>query len=265
MMTSHSRRLSTVAAIDAVCRQHCGAELAIYLTDDGSDDGTGPAAQALGVHVQHGDGSLYWAAGMAIAERAAWNSRPDFLLWLNDDVVLDDDAVSRLLAAYSERPGVVVGATRDPLTAQVTYGGRLRTSRWHPQRLVLVGERSGPVPVDTFNGNVVLIPAWARRLIGPIDDLYPHAYADDDYGYRAHAAGVAVNQAGGTIGICSVSDPAGLPAGRIAIWRARQQPKGLPWRAQARFLKRHGGRVWMVTFAAQQLKALVCGVYRPSR
>ena len=69
----------------------------------------------------------YWAAGMAVAEQTAVRGNPGFLLWLNDDTILDQDALSRLLATADLHPGaIVVGATRDPLSGDLTYGGRLQ-------------------------------------------------------------------------------------------------------------------------------------------
>ncbi len=101
--------------------------LAAVLVDDGSVDGTAesvrqgfPAVEVIG-----GDGELYWAGAMALAERAALAHRPDYLLWLNDDVVLDRDALARLIETCDSRAGrcIAVGALRDPVTGELTYSG----------------------------------------------------------------------------------------------------------------------------------------------
>ena len=73
---------------------------------------------------------------MRLAFTRAVPARPDYLLWLNDDVVLDDDALERLLATHAalcaERQplSLVVGATRDPQSGTTTYGGLRRISRF---------------------------------------------------------------------------------------------------------------------------------------
>lgn len=265
VMTAHNRRDITIAAVESVLAQVLDeGEVAVFLTDDGSTDGTGPAVSSLGVTVVNGDGQLFWAGGMAMAERAAWRTRPDYLLWLNDDTLLDDDALHRMVSVEGAHPGVVVGATRDPLTGQLTYGGRRRESSWHPQRFSQVGISEHVQPVDTFNGNVVLVPAAVREAVGPIDDGFPHAYADDDYGLRVVERGFRISQAPGTVGSCRRSRNEDQPARGLARWRALQEPKGLPWRAQVRFLRRHGNWLWPFIAIGQQAGALI-GRPRPRR
>lgn len=260
LMTAHNRCAETVLSAQAILAQAgSDVEVDVFLTDDGSTDGTAAAVSALGprVHVIQGDGYLFWAAGMALSERAAMRANPDYLLWLNDDTVVDEGALGTLLSVAAEEPGaIVVGATRDPLSGEPTYGARIRTSTWHPQRFVRLPVRDTVSSADTFNGNLVLVPIEARRRVGPIDDLFPHAYADDDYGLRASAVGVRILQAPGTLATCRrVSSDA--PGGGLSGWRGRQEPKGLPWRAQVRFMRRHAGPAWPVIAAGQQLAWLL--------
>jgi GT2 family glycosyltransferase len=251
----------TVAAVRrALAQVSQNRVVRAFLTDDGSTDGTARAVVALNgpVTVIPGDGSLYWAAGMELAERAAMASDPDYLLWLNDDTLLDADALERLLAVHEQHPdAIVVGATRDPDTGEVSYGGRRHVSRWHPQRFVKLESSDEVQRADTFNGNVVLVPRSVRDAVGPIDGRFPHSYADDDYGLRARSKGVPLLQAPGTIGECKGNEEGAVELRGPRAWRALQQPKGLPWRAQVRFLRRHGGRVWPLVFVGQQSKVLL--------
>ncbi len=260
VMTCHNRRETTVRCLSAL-RDQAGvdAEVRLFVTDDGSNDGTAEGIREVWPEatIIPGTGSLYWAAGMALAERAAVQTRSGYLLWLNDDTVLDSDAVARLLHASAEHPeAIIVGATVDPETGERTYGGRLRPGA-HPQRLPPVPLAEIAQRADTFNGNVVLIPWEARQRIGPIDGLFPHAYADDDYGLRASALGVAIIQAPGAVGACSRNTVGGSPpGGPLDRWRRLQSPTGLPWRAQARYLRRHGEWWWPAILVGQQVKTL---------
>jgi GT2 family glycosyltransferase len=257
LMTCHDRRESTLACLDALARQegHTAA-VTVFLTDDGSTDGTAEAVTARfpSVIVVPGDGSLFWAAGMAAAERVAMDGEPDYLLWLNDDVLLDSDALARLLTASTEAGGaLVVGAMRDPSDGRDTYGGRRRDGR-HPMRLTPVPSSPSPQPIDTFNGNCVLVPRAVRRRVGPIDGEFAHAFADDDYGLRAGRLGIRMVQAPGTVGRCPRHDQAGHVRSLADAWAFAQSPKGAPWRSQARFLRRHGGAEWPLLLAWSQAR-----------
>lgn len=260
-MTCHNRRTLTVESVQRVLRQRTDApvDVRVLVTDDGSHDGTGGAVGALSerVTVIKGSGCLYWAAGMARAESEADLIDPDYLLWLNDDTFLSDGALDSLLRVSAQNPdAIVVGATRDRDSSAVIYGARRRTSAWHPQRFELLPQSPAVQEADTFNGNIVLIPRAVHRRVGHIDAAFPHAYADDDYGLRAVAAGFRILQAPGTLGVCPANAP-GRPVRGWAAWRAAQNPKGLPWRAQLRFFKRHGGPAWPLTFLAQQVRMVL--------
>ena len=258
VMTCHNRRDSTVRCLSALKAQEGGqAVLNLFVTDDGSTDGTSQAIQAHWPEatIIHGTGTLYWAAGMALAERSAVRSGPDYLLWLNDDTVLYPDAVPRLLAVSRDDPAaIVVGATVDPDTGEGTYGGRTRID-FHPQRFARLPLAPHVQRADTFNGNVVLIPWRARVAVGPVDGAFPHAYADDDYGLRATAKGVPIVQAPGAVGTCS-RNPAtpSSPGGLTDRWQRLQSPTGLPWRAQSRYLRRHGDWRWPVLLLGGQVR-----------
>ena len=257
VMTVHNRRETTVGSVGAILREATPAvSVVVYVTDDGSTDGTAEALAEFGdaVRVQTGNGQLYWAGGMALAERRAVEDGPDYLLWLNDDTVLHTGALGRLLSTSSAHPEtIVVGAVVDPHTGESTYGGRVRID-YHPQRLRRLPISDHPQRADTFNGNVVLIPWSVRERVGPIDGQFPHSYADDDYGLRATALGVPIIQAAGSVATCP-RNPAASPltGGPVLRWRRLQHPKALPWRAQARYLRRHGDWRWPVILAGQQV------------
>ncbi len=261
VMTCHNRREATSACIRALREQSTdGARVSLFVTDDGSTDGTSEAILALWPEatIQVGSGSLYWAAGMARAERAAVAGKPDYLLWLNDDTNLKPGALQTLLDLSDELPGsIIVGAAEDPDTGELTYGGRIRID-WHPQRFRRLPASPEPQRADTFHGNVVLVPMTVRRRVGPIDGAFPHAYADDDYGLRATGLGIPIIQAPGTLATCRENlGPTNGSSTARARWKQVQSPKGLPWRAQLRYLRRHGDWRWPAIFVGQQVTRAV--------
>jgi len=275
LLTSHNRRELTLRCLRNFFGQTFDSappDLRAIVIDDGSTDGTSTAIEAEfeDARVIAAGGSLYWARGMQLAEsEAIANHRPNHLLWLNDDVTLDTTALERLLVAASRYPdAVVVGALRDPDSGEITYSG-VRQSSWHPLRTRLVEPADEPLEADTFNGNVVLVPRPIYEALGSIDGGFSHAQADFDYGLRARTAGFRVVVAAGTVGSCRRGSRDGtfhdttLPLRRR--WQLVQGPKGLPMASHARFLRRHGGRLWPVFWAAPYVKLIASSLAATAR
>jgi GT2 family glycosyltransferase len=264
ILASHNRREQTVACLRSYFGQIVGASVTLeaVLVDAGSNDGTATAAEArfAGVRVIRADASLYWAASMARAESEALALDPDVLLWLNDDVVLEPDTVTRLLRIAGDprvTARIAVGRVYDPVTDEPSYGG-VRRVDWHPLRFALVPPAEEPVEADTFNGNVVLVTRAAAEAIGAIDGGFAHATADFDYGLRAHRLGIPILVGPGHAGVCRPNSDAGIwrdpTIGARARLRSLLGPKGLPPRSLARYLRRHGGRAWPFFWIVLYLK-----------
>ena len=271
-MACFNRRETTLRCLSALMRQASGdVNLVVHLLDDASPDGTAEAvADAFPeVVVLAGDGHCFWGGGMARAMQSAMRQPFDFMLWLNDDVVLDTDAIPRLLAAYAtatDRAGqgrqIVVGAMRDPTDGTLTYGGFMRASRWHPTRLRRVGPASDDLRAcDTLNGNCVLVPREVVERVGLIDPVFVQQLGDIDYGYRARVAGVSIWLAPGYVGTCSANPriaphrKAGL--GLMQRWAALQSPHGLPIRSWWALMGRHAGLLAPVLLTMIYAKALL--------
>ena len=183
---ARARRDQTLASLDSLHSQDAHVAIHVFLVDDGSFDGTAAAVVAAheNVRVIRGDGNLFWAAAMARAEEEALATDASFLMWFNDDVILDPGCLSAMLGVLDTNPeAIVVGAMRDPATGALTYGGRRRMGA-HPQKFSAMSISAGVRECDTFHGNCVIVPRGASHRIGPIDSVFPHAYADDDYGMR---------------------------------------------------------------------------------
>jgi GT2 family glycosyltransferase len=263
VMTVRDRRQMTVSCVDSVLHEGDtdGITVSVVVVDDGSSDGTAEAVTAIDMHrvqVVSGPGDLYWAAGMALGEEVALLRRTDYILWLNDDVVLDPGFLRVLLDLSDEHGGAVaVGATRDADTRTTTYSG-LRRAGWHPLAFKIVEPTSIAVDVETFNGNVVLVPRLIFEAVGGIDGGFAHAYADIDYGLRLTRMGYRAVLAAGHVGTCSRSlskgtwrDGSMSPFNRLRQLHSR---KGAPPRSSARFLRRHGGAAWPVFLATPYVR-----------
>lgn len=253
LMACHNRRAKTVASLQALRRAAGfvpGLTIQVFLTDDGSTDGTADAVRALAmpVTVVDGTGDLYWNRGMVRAWQTALDAGVAFngFLLLNDDTLLDDHALASIVAADRSRGGeaVIVGAVRDPVSAEVTYGGVRRTSAWHPGKTAVAGVSETVQAVDTFNANCVLVPWRVYECVGTLDPVFTHAMGDFDYGLRARRAALEVVVAPGTVGTCPRNDSLGtwrdpdIPV--LRRLRLLESPKGLPRREWREYLRRHG-------------------------
>lgn len=210
LLACHNRAHLTVQSLEGMfaSAKSAGVDVSFTVFDDGSTDGTAGLVSGLPVDLTliRGDGSAFWARSMATAEKALMETlvpdRASYVVWLNDDVILDDDAVARLADCVLKQPGsVVVGAIRSPGSAFVSYSG-LRRRGPHPLRFDRVEAADVIQGVDTFNGNLVVVPAAVAIRMGGIDGGFSHGLADIDYGLRCARMGLRIVQAPGTFGTC---------------------------------------------------------------
>lgn len=273
LLTCHNRRDHTLACLDRLMSQSGdAADIQVFLVDDGSADGTSSAVRQRfpSVHLLHGDGSLYWTGGMRIAMEAAFSRSFDFYLWLNDDTALYTDAVQRLLQAHAalasslpESP-IVVGSICDPDTGQLTYGGSLSTSRWHPLRFTHIAPTSESQRCDVFNGNCVLLPHSAIEVVGNLHPKLIHAAGDYAYGLRANKMGVTSWIAPGFFGTCKTNSLAGSWLDTsVPLWERYKKlfsVKGQPLVPRFIYYSNYGGPFWFVLFPLVYLRPVAASL-----
>lgn len=272
VMTAHNRRELTLSALRALrAATPPGVSTNIFLTDDGSTDGTGDAVRAEfpEAHIIVGDGNLYWNQGMLAAWKAATaKTQPDFFLWLNDDLAVTADALTDMLSCHAQakaRHGekvIIVGKTVSPSSGADTYGGfnvKEGLSRLHFRRL-----RNDETIAKTMNGNLVLLPAKVRDDLGLLSEHYRHTFGDIDYGLRATEAGYTIVQMPNPVGFQEYNEAQKQKLSKLTLanWRfILLHPKGVPWREWLYFCRRHGGPVWPLNFAVRYAK-LVAANFR---
>jgi len=252
LLTCFNRKGLTEACLSAlfICSNEKSYSLKVYLVDDGSTDGTAQLIQASypEVKIIQGNGQLYWNGGMQLAWETALKDKPDFYLWLNDDINLKKNALDVLLSTFestktSANNPVIVGNLNDENTGKLTYGGySIEKGLFHFRGVKLViSDR--PTPCDTFNGNIVLIPHSAVDIIGTLDAKLTHAMGDFDYGLRCKKAGIPMFTTTEYIATCSNnslsntwSDPK-LPF--LQRWAKLKLPTGLPPLEYFHYVRRH--------------------------
>ena len=263
LMACHNRRDTTIACLSSLRKSLAAAGDAVsanlVVVDDGSTDGTAEAVakQWPGARAIAANGSLYWAASMALAERTAIRELQDatHLLWLNDDVALDQGAITALLDASRSLAGtdaIAVGALLGP-DAEISYSGIRLLGGFDPLKFERIVPSGTPQSCDTLNGNVVLVPASAARLLGGVDGDFAHSLADFDYGVRARKAGVEILLTPSTLGSCprnSLSRPNNIRS----RWQFVFDRKGDALADRARYLRRHGSPASLVLLAVPLLR-----------
>lgn len=250
LMSVFNRREKTLACLSAcfaqfeVMKPDRKYSFSVYMTEDGCTDGTSDAVSSLfpSVHIIHGDGTLYWNRGMCAAWEEAAKSDPDFYIWLNDDTMLREGALSVLLeisAALGHK--AIVAGTAAGSDGSLTYGGRTSGGK------IIVPDKTIPVGCDIFNGNLVLVPRHVFKKLGTMDPVFSHSFGDYDYGVRAEKAGITSVVAPGILASCDRNP--GLPSWRDASFSLKQRyaalmsPKGRPLKEQFIYDLRSAGPV----------------------
>lgn len=215
IMTVHNRKEKTIRCLEKLLKNDTVKnDIICYLTDDGCTDGTVDAVTRVfpQVKIISGDGTLFWNRGMYKAWKMALQDKPDYYLWLNDDTLLDNHAVTTLIDTASKYKNkvIVVGSTCD-LSGNLSYGGR-EMSRKHK---IIAPNSVETKECATFNGNIVLIPNRVVDIIGIIDPFFHHSFGDIEYGLRATKNGVKCIIAPGFLGICERNNP-------IPLFRRKQ-------------------------------------------
>ncbi len=246
LLTCHNRKEKTLACLQTLysCVLPDEYKIEVFLVDDGSTDGT---SQILNtkfpqVNIIQGDGNLFWNRGMNLAWQTAAKTKDyDYYLWLNDDTLLNSNAIIALLntANIFENKSIIVGTTSSIEDVQkVTYGGRYMDGK-----LLFSYEKAGEC--NFFNGNIVLISNYIFSIVGYNDPVFHHALGDFDYGLRAKKLGVSSFVAPDILGSCDLH--LSLPDWRnpeicfFKRWKAFRSPLGQNPEEFFIFEKRHAG------------------------
>jgi GT2 family glycosyltransferase len=206
LMTVYNRKNKTLRCLDSLFHAINGDEdysVEIYLTDDGSTDGTSEAIKERfpSVNILFGNGNLYWCRGMISAWEFASKAKDyDFYIWLNDDTFLFNHSISTLInsSVSKNHSAIIGGAFRSEFKNEPTYGG-IANNRF-------VVPNGNLQEIDLLNGNLVLVPKIVYEKIGMLDYSYHHGLGDHDYGLLAKKAGFKLFLTPIYIGYCERHD-----------------------------------------------------------
>lgn len=248
ILTCYNRKEKTAAFVKSVYDVRYGMRFVV--TDDGSTDGTAADLEKLRsrkyeIDIVRGDGKLYWCGGMrkAIDYIHEHHISSDYYVFANDDVVVFDNALHEMIVQSKKHENAVVVGTTCNHEGKLTYGG----VRYHKRGLKydLVDVTNENLSCDTFNCNLVLLPAEVFEKMGNFDEHFTHAMGDFDYGLRIKRAGIPIESTRRYVGICERNPLkktwADTELSRRERFRLKESPKGLPFREWFHFLRKNFG------------------------
>ena len=255
LLTCFNRKIKTLDALNSLFTAYNlvkeSITLDVYLTDDGSTDGTGEAVRKNypQVNVLKGNGELYWAGGMRNSWNAALKGHFDAYLLLNDDTETYITLFQELMSTHSYcmetygQGGIYVGSTLDGITNKISYGGSVFTNKFLARYIRIVPNGKSPQPCELGNANIMLVHKDAVAKIGILSKGFYHGLADFDYTLKAKKANIPVLITANVLGICTNdhSDPY-KTFHRLPLKERIKKlynPAGLDFRSNLQYMKRN--------------------------
>lgn len=207
LLTCFNRKKKTLACLQSIVKSHEEAnsnlDIEIFLTDDGCTDGTSDAIKSMDykfpIHIQKGNGQLYWNGGMIVAWNAALKKGGfDGYLWLNDDSKIlsnfwiDLSHADEVSIKQYNKKGIYVGSTSDMKNGNFTYGGFNFVNKWTLKDEFVHPNGKDYIPCQCAHGNITYVSQDVVDEMGIFYDGYIHGAGDHDYSYRAYKKGFPV-------------------------------------------------------------------------
>ncbi|MBC8035588.1 MAG: glycosyltransferase family 2 protein [Chitinophagaceae bacterium] len=195
----------TIECLDSLRRQTITG-YTIIIADDGSTDGTFEHLRRYypEVVIVQGDGTLWWAgatnAGVKKAMTLSRDPAYDFILTLNNDLVVKEGYLGNLIELAKSNPSSLIGSLSVDINQpeKIHYAGtrwNSKTARYRPSHTGStvykdLKKETSSIPTDLLPGRGVLIPVRVFKEIGFYDEeTFPHYMADEDFSLRARKAG----------------------------------------------------------------------------
>jgi GT2 family glycosyltransferase len=201
--------------------------------------------------------------------RLAWNTSVkkndyDFFLWLNDDTILDPNALLELFKTYTiatsfeQSEVIITAACRSDFNNDVfSYGGKNEKGPVIP---------NGKIQSCKFiNGNAVLIPDAIYRKLGYLSNAYTHGIGDYDYGLRAISAGFKNYTTLYYIATCPNNEE--IPTwcnpsvSVLKRWETFHSPRGLNIKEYILFRKKFWKERWVIYIFKAYAKMIIPNLY----
>jgi GT2 family glycosyltransferase len=265
LITCYNRKMKTINFLESLTSQDFfkKGNIDVYLLDDGSTDGLTDYVKLNypDISILIGNGNLFWAGGMrTIWQYAIEKKKYDLFALFNDDVVLFNDAIERLINCYQKVDGngaIIIGSTISPKSQLLSYGGHRLYKMNHAQSYAVKPDPENAVQCQFGNANVLLVDSHTITKIGIFSDVYIHAVADFDYTLTAFKRGINVLLAPGYYGYCEDDHGANWLSGNYSLKERINylySPKGLAYKEYLLYIKKHFPLDYFEAFAKLWLK-----------
>jgi GT2 family glycosyltransferase len=214
LMTTHSRGLLLSECLNALSTSARVADVAltVFLANSGTSQSglldTHLSERVNIIEIQVPSDS-FWANSMRVASEVSWvkESESDYVLWLNDDTLLEPKAIRTLLDASLglDNQAIVVGSCKS-LANEWSYGGKRRRGKILRLHFDNVWPSSDSlVKCDTFNGNCVFFSRSVDHRLGGFPKGFSHHRADFVFGLMASKKRISSFVAPGYLARCEVN------------------------------------------------------------
>lgn len=179
----------------------------IILVDHGSTDNTSTLVKEFypEVILVQGSNQLWWTGATNLGIRHVLESYhvsdDDFILTLNNDLVVESDYLVKIIDTYQQNLPCVVGSLSVDINSpdDVDYAG----TQWKPStakynklktkfpKVSLIRQLNlSYINSDLLPGRGTLFPMFCFKKLGLFDELnFPHYVADEDYSLLCHRNG----------------------------------------------------------------------------
>ena len=204
IFTCFNRKSKTEQCLKSIEKQqkkHNDIRFDIYVTDDGSTDGTRTMLRNLSTEMNITilcGNNLFWDKGMYKAMSKAIEKKHDYYLMINDDVDFYDaffEVMMDSFCAAGQSCGIS-GPTQNRENAYTTYGGKLFKGK------SFIDPNGTIQECNLANWNCFLVDQKVIDKIGIIDPNYDHSYGDYDYSMMMQRNGLKIYIAKEYIGTC---------------------------------------------------------------
>lgn len=206
IMTCFNRREKTIKCLKELRKQldSSNIEYDLHLTDDGCTDGTADAVlQVIPDTYIYKGSNLYWAGGMRLAWRAAYEKGGyDYFLFLNDDTYVNNNWIDdfKECVELTHEDTIIVCNVCDPITGKRTYAGD--KIRKFPFKVTFLQPIGKPQYISYSGANLMFIPRKIVERVGFFPNIYIHGIADLDYCLRVQKYGFKVMMTSRFCGYC---------------------------------------------------------------